>query len=158
MMPGKLITMGDFNIQWDNKLKSDTKRFSELLDVLELQQTISDPTHQDGHTLDFVISRASDKLLMSSYASTQLSDHHVVHAILDLLKPSYQTKNVTYRKYCEINQFQLSEDIKASPIEKEQSDKNANISGGKKTDKKEESARAQNRGNKPSANATGDRK
>jgi len=39
-----------------------------------------------------------------------------------------------------------------------QSDKNANVSGGKNTDKKEEGARAQNRGNKPSANATGDRK
>ena len=54
--------------------------------------------------------------------------------------------------------METSEDIKASPIKEEQSDKNANISGGKNTDKKEESARAQNRGNKPSANATGDRK
>ena len=54
--------------------------------------------------------------------------------------------------------METSEDIKASPIKKEQSDKNANISGGKNKDKKEESARAQNRGNKPSANVTGDRK
>ena len=53
--------------------------------------------------------------------------------------------------------METSEDIKASPIKKEQTDKNANISGGKNEDKKEESARAQNRGNKPSANATGDR-
>ena len=53
--------------------------------------------------------------------------------------------------------METSEDVKASPIEKEKSDKNANISGGKNQDKKEESARAQNRGNKPSANATGDR-
>ena len=53
--------------------------------------------------------------------------------------------------------METSEDIKASPIKQEQSDKNANISGGKNEDKKEESARAQNRGNKPSANATGDR-
>ena len=53
--------------------------------------------------------------------------------------------------------METSEDIKASPIQKEQTDKNANISGGKNEDKKEESARAQNRGNKPSANATGDR-
>ena len=37
-------------------------------------------------------------------------------------------------------------------------DRNANISGGRDEDKREESARAQNRGNKPSANATGDRK
>ena len=37
------------------------------------------------------------------------------------------------------------------------SDKNANISGGKGADKKEESARAQNRGNKPSANVMGKR-
>tara|TARA_R110000824_G_scaffold153490_3_gene325142 strand:- start:6705 stop:8009 length:1305 start_codon:yes stop_codon:yes gene_type:complete len=54
--------------------------------------------------------------------------------------------------------METSEDVKASPLEKGKSDKNANISGGKNTDKKEESARAQNRGNKPSANATGDRK
>ena len=53
--------------------------------------------------------------------------------------------------------METSEDIKASPIKQEQSDKNANISGGKNQDKKEESARAQNRGNKPSANVTGDR-
>jgi len=37
------------------------------------------------------------------------------------------------------------------------SDKNANISGGKGTDKKEEGARAPNRGNKPSANVKGKR-
>jgi hypothetical protein len=54
--------------------------------------------------------------------------------------------------------METSEDIKASPIKKEQSDKNANISGGRDKDKKEESSRAQNRGNKPSANVTGDRK
>lgn len=50
--------------------------------------------------------------------------------------------------------METSEDVKASPLE---TDKNVNISGGKDEDKKEESARAQNRGNKPSANATGDR-
>ena len=53
--------------------------------------------------------------------------------------------------------METSEDIKASPIAQEQSDRNANISGGKDQDKREESSRAQNRGNKPSANATGDR-
>jgi hypothetical protein len=53
--------------------------------------------------------------------------------------------------------METSEDIKASPIVAEQTDKNVNISGGKDQDKKEESSRAQNRGNKPSANATGDR-
>jgi hypothetical protein len=37
------------------------------------------------------------------------------------------------------------------------SDRNVNVAGGKNTDKKEESARAQNRGMKPAANATGDR-
>tara|TARA_Y100000004_G_scaffold112089_1_gene125882 strand:- start:380 stop:1684 length:1305 start_codon:yes stop_codon:yes gene_type:complete len=53
--------------------------------------------------------------------------------------------------------METSEDIKASPIIREQSDKNVNISGGKNQDKREESSRAQNRGNQPSANATGDR-
>ena len=53
--------------------------------------------------------------------------------------------------------METSEDIKASPIVQEQTDRNANISGGRDTDKREESARAQNRGNEPSANVTGDR-
>tara|TARA_R110000744_G_scaffold34230_14_gene80024 strand:+ start:3757 stop:5064 length:1308 start_codon:yes stop_codon:yes gene_type:complete len=53
--------------------------------------------------------------------------------------------------------METSEDVKASPLEKGPASKNANISGGKNQDKKEESARVQNRGNKPSANATGDR-
>ena len=50
--------------------------------------------------------------------------------------------------------METSEDVKESPLE---TDRNVNISGGKDEDKKEESARAQNRGNQPSANATGDR-
>jgi hypothetical protein len=35
---------------------------------------------------------------------------------------------------------------------------NVNVSGGKDADKKEESKRTENRGNKPAANATGNRK
>ncbi len=54
--------------------------------------------------------------------------------------------------------METSEDVKAAPIQKEKSDNNANISGGQNQDKREESSRAQNRGNKPSANSTGDRK
>jgi len=46
---------------------------------------------------------------------------------------------------------------KAGPPSEGPSDKNANISGGKGTDKKEEGARAPNRGNKPSANVKGKR-
>ena len=56
-----------------------------------------------------------------------------------------------------IKKLRNNRQIMLNKIKEEQSDKNANISGGKNEDKKEESARAQNRGNKPSANATGDR-
>jgi len=43
-------------------------------------------------------------------------------------------------------------------VEQQETAENANISGGKDQDKKEESARTENRdGNKPSANVTGDR-
>ena len=43
-------------------------------------------------------------------------------------------------------------------VEIQDTAENVNVSGGKNTDKKEESKRTENRGNKPSANATGDRK
>jgi hypothetical protein len=42
-------------------------------------------------------------------------------------------------------------------VEQQDTEKNVNVSGGKNTDKKEESKRTENRGNKPSANVKGDR-
>jgi hypothetical protein len=42
-------------------------------------------------------------------------------------------------------------------VEQQDTEKNVNVSGGKNTDKKEESKRTENRGNKPSDNVKGDR-
>ncbi len=81
------------------------------LHSLDLQQTITDPTHEDGHTIDLVISRQGDGLLKLSYVSSQLSDHCMVHAILNVSKPSFPSKRVTYRKYGSIDIAKFKEDI-----------------------------------------------
>ena len=103
MKPAKLIMVGDFNIHWDVQCSPDTKRLIDLLHSLDLQQTITEPTHDDGHTIDLVVSRQADNLLKSSYVSSQISDHCVVHAILNVSKPSFPCKRVSYRKYGSID-------------------------------------------------------
>ncbi len=57
MKPARLIIVGDFNILSDVHHAPDTKRLIDLLHSLDLQQTINEPTHEDGHTIDLVVCR-----------------------------------------------------------------------------------------------------
>ena len=56
--PSELIISGDFNIHTDSDLTTPHK-FSGILDNFHLTQHINFPTHDDGHTLDLLITRSS---------------------------------------------------------------------------------------------------
>ena len=95
----------------DVQHSADTKHLIDLLHSRDLKQTITKPTHEDGHTIDLVVSCQANNLLKSSYVFSQISDHCVVHAILNVSKPSFPCKYVSYRKYCSVDIAQLKEDI-----------------------------------------------
>ena len=99
MKPAKLIIVGDFNISRDVQHSADTKHLIDLLHSLDLQQTITEPTHEDGHATDLAVPLRADNLLLPAYVSSQISDHCVVYAIPSVSKPSFQCKHVYYRKY-----------------------------------------------------------
>ena len=73
--PSELIISGDFNIHADSDLSTPNK-FSGILDNLHLTQHINFPFHDDGHTLDLLITRSSSTVVthLSHHESYQ-SDH-----------------------------------------------------------------------------------
>ena len=55
MKPAKLIMVGDFNTSWCVLHTSDTKHLIDVSHSLDLQQTISEPTHEDGLIINLVV-------------------------------------------------------------------------------------------------------
>ena len=74
-LPSELIITGDFNIHTDSDLTTPNK-FSCILDNFHLKQHIHFPTHDDGHTLDLLITRTSSDIIthLPHHESYQ-SDH-----------------------------------------------------------------------------------
>ena len=80
-----------------------------------LKQHVNRPTHRDGHTLDLIITRTSDCLIITEpIADYFISDHAFVICQLHIPKPSTITKKINYRKYKEIDTSKFEDDIKQS--------------------------------------------
>ena len=64
-LTSELLITGDFNIHL-NMNSSTAIKFKERLDIFNLKQHVAIPTHMDGHTLNFIISRNNDQLDMTN--------------------------------------------------------------------------------------------
>ena len=106
-----LIT-GDFNIHYDNINDSLTKQFCELVDTFSAVQTVDFPTHEDGHTIDLVLHRDSDNLVLSTRPCHDLtSDHTSVLCSLAARKPTMSVKHEAARFIGKINVGDFAVDI-----------------------------------------------
>ena len=72
-----IILNGDFNIHVNNTADPKAMDFLDLLENLEFTQHITEPTHQQGNTLDLVVSKGLtiDNVTMSHIP---VSDHYCV--------------------------------------------------------------------------------
>jgi hypothetical protein len=115
---GKLLITGDLNFHIDSPSDKDAKRFLKILDSLGMTQHVNEPTHQQGHTLDVVISRDSDKLIRQVQVLNQeISDHSAVCFNLCTEKPPNLMKNVKYRKLRSINTETFKFDLANSSLQ-----------------------------------------
>ena len=73
-------------------------------------------THKSGHTIDLIITSRSETLLKSVYPSEFVSDHCVIHCILNLQKPKFTKRQVSYRKLKSIDLSEFQHDLIASPL------------------------------------------
>ena len=54
---GQLIVVGDFNIHCDSADNQHTRKFLDLLNSMNLQQSVEEATHNKGHILDLIITK-----------------------------------------------------------------------------------------------------
>ena len=75
-----LLLVGDFNIHVDDTSnKKHALSFVETLASASFEQHVNVPTHKAGHTLDLIISRRADNLVMYIDRLSELpSDHHAL--------------------------------------------------------------------------------
>ena len=96
----RLLILGDFNIHFDQPKNPYTKKIIDLLDIFQLVQSVTGPTQQSGHTLDWILSRQSENVLRHYEISHDLiSDHKAIicelsNHYLDLSGPLQPFKNI----------------------------------------------------------------
>ena len=84
-----LFFIGDYNIHIDDLNDYNARHFLELLNSFDLLQYVTHPTHDSGHTIDLVITKASSKFVICPFLlDTYISDHKTVCIDLNLAKPT----------------------------------------------------------------------
>jgi hypothetical protein len=61
--PSSLLIVGDFNFHVDDPTNSTASQFLDLLEIFDLKQFVDQPTYQDKHVLDLIITRSSDHIV-----------------------------------------------------------------------------------------------
>jgi len=108
----EVIIIGDFNLHINKSMDVNARRFQELLQLFDLHQHVSEPTHRDGNTLDLVITRTNTKLLKCNVDDMN-SDHMNVLISLDVAKPTATYKTITFRQYKNIDMNTFKNDLRS---------------------------------------------
>ena len=115
--PGNLLIVGDFNYHMEDTRNLDTVKFNKVLESFSLIQHVDGPTHKEGHTLDLIITRAIDELVIcTEIRDPMLSDHSAVHCKLRLKKPPPERKEISRRKLHSVNMDSFNDDLKQSNL------------------------------------------
>ncbi len=115
--PGSLAIVGDLNLHMDDSCNANAKKFHDILESFNLKQHVSLPTHNRGHILDLIITRAEDCLVSDIVVKDPvLSDHLAVHCKLKLKKLPAERREVSFRKLKSININSMREDLKSSTV------------------------------------------
>ena len=75
---------------------------------------ITFPMHKQGHTLNLFIEEENSPLIMKVIRGHLISDHHFIHSHLNICKNKPKVKDVTYRKYKQIDKIAFKEDLQRS--------------------------------------------
>ena len=106
-----IILTGDYNIHIDVADNPQSRSFRDLLESLGCVQHVNVATRVHGHTLDLIITRQSDDIILDQPSSDSLvSDHMSVVYMLKVCRP-LPIKVVSFRKLSAINLEALKNDL-----------------------------------------------
>ena len=99
------VMAGDINFH----LETDEYNVSLLKDIFvtfDLTQYVSFPTHNLGHTLDFILARYDTPVVKNVETNNvHLSDHFMITFDLEAEIEQQQLRTITFRKFDDIKQF-----------------------------------------------------
>ena len=106
-----LLVAGDFNYHIDDAVDKPSYDFCSLLGSFNLKQHVDKPTHSAGHILDLLITREEPLVFNISVCDPDLSDHFVVHCDILITKPSFERKEIEFRKLKTIDTKMISDEL-----------------------------------------------
>ncbi|KAK6171545.1 hypothetical protein SNE40_019711 [Patella caerulea] len=112
----ELVILGDFNCHVDNINDKFSFQFCELLQVHSLIQHVNTTTHNQGHTLDLVITRQKHLINNLSVRDKLLSDHFPIILNLNIRKEQFETRQISFRKFKSLNDADLSSSLCSSNL------------------------------------------
>ena len=91
------IVLGDLNVHYDNPLNPTTSRKMDLLTTFNLTQAVSQPTHDKGHILGWLLHTSDDHLVQSASVSHSIASDHacVIYHLNTAVPPSRPTYIMT---------------------------------------------------------------
>ena len=115
--PHQLLIVGDFNYHVNSVSDVNSRNFLALLSAFNLQQHVSFPTHRAGHTLDLILTRASDSFVSDLGSTSSLpSDHVAITCSLNIRKPPPLKLEIKTRKIHAIDVEAFRSDILDSDL------------------------------------------
>jgi hypothetical protein len=88
-----------------------------MLESMALKQYVNFSTHEHGHTLDLVIARSSDSIILNEpKLGPFLSDHSITNCQLNVRKAKPATKQVIFRRTKAINIETFETELLASDL------------------------------------------
>ena len=90
---------------------TEAQDFLDYLSGYSLVNHVHEPTHRLGNTLDLFITRQDSDLLKNLTVDCQFSDHHLIRCLLNVYKPPAIKKQVTFRKYKQVDMALFSEQL-----------------------------------------------
>jgi hypothetical protein len=110
------LILGDFNVHWGENENTEFRKLREILENFNLKQFVNFQTHLGGSTLDLIITRGDDNLILNVNPGDTLADHTAVSVTLNLSKPKPLCKTLTFRKIKQIDSASFCEDLNLESI------------------------------------------
>ena len=111
-LPGKTLLMGDFNFHFENLENNNSRKLHDIIDIFNLTQSVTEPTHNQGHLLDLVLSKQSDNILLSTKLHHGLTpDHTAILCKLDESVPLQEPETFLYRCLNKIDTNTCKQDL-----------------------------------------------
>ena len=110
----ELVILGDFIIMTDLQDTVEAITYSDFLDLFNLKNQMTFPTHNKGHTLDLLLTDNKCTIMGEVTQGDFISDHCLIDCKLNIAKLQNDTLWRYCRKIKRMDKEKFKEDLKAS--------------------------------------------